>query len=181
MSQTINLALIIGSLRKASINRVFAEYITSQLPEHVKIEEVAIADLPLYNQDYDNQTIKSYDQVRKQIKQADAVLIVTPEHNRTLPAALKNVIDIASRPHGESAWANKKVALVTASPGSYGARDSGLDVRKVMQSLASQVMIAPEIYLSRATESLDDGQVSSERTQKYLNKFANELVDFIGE
>ena len=100
MSQTINLALIIGSLRKASINRVFAEYITSQLPEHVKIEEVAIADLPLYNQDYDNQTIESYDQVRKQIKQADAVLIVTPEHNRTLPAALKNVIDIASRPHG---------------------------------------------------------------------------------
>lgn len=59
MSQTINLALIIGSLRKASINRVFAEYITSQLPEHVKIEEVAIADLPLYNQDYDNQTIES--------------------------------------------------------------------------------------------------------------------------
>lgn len=115
MSVSINIALIIGSLRKESINRKFAEYIVSQMPDHVNIKEVDIADLPLYNQDYDDKTIDSYERVRQQLKDADAVLIVTPEYNRTMPAALKNVIDIASRPYKESVWTHKKVAVVTAS------------------------------------------------------------------
>lgn len=180
MSASTNIALIIGSLREASINRKFAEYIVSQLPESVTLTEVQIADLPLYNQDYDDQTIDSYERVRKQIKEADAVLIVTPEHNRTMPAALKNVIDIGSRPHGDSAWTDKKVAVVTASPGTYGARASGLDVRKSMQMLSAQMMISPEVYLGRATDSLDEDGNVSERTQKFLQKFVDEFVVFAG-
>nr|WP_317200802.1 NAD(P)H-dependent oxidoreductase [uncultured Psychrobacter sp.] len=178
MSTTI--ALIIGSLRKASINRKFAEYIVSQLPDDIKVEEVIIDDLPLYNQDYDDQSIDSYDRVRQQIKTANAVLIVTPEHNRTMPAALKNVIDIGSRPHGDSVWTTKRVAVVTASPGTYGGRSSGLDVRKSMQMLSAQMMISPEVYLGHATDSLDDAGQVSERTQKFLKKFTDELATFAG-
>ena len=181
MDNTKKLGLIIGSLRKDSINRMVAEYIVSQLPENIEVEEIEIAQLPLYNQDYDKQTIESYDQVRQKIKEVDTVLIVTPEHNRTLPAALKNVIDIASRPHGDSAWSGKKVAVVTASPGTYGGRQCGLDVRKSMQALSAKVMIAPEVYLSHASDSIEDGKVSNEKTQQYLTKFADALVQFIEE
>lgn len=180
MNASTNIALIIGSLREASINRKFAEYMVSQLPNSVTATEVQIADLPLYNQDYDDQTIESYDRVRKQIKNAEAVLIVTPEHNRTMPAALKNVIDIASRPHGDSAWTDKKVAVVTASPGTYGGRASGLDVRKSMQMLSAQMMISPEVYLGHATDSLNEDGSVSERTQKFLQKFVDEFVVFAG-
>ena len=178
MSVATTIALVIGSLREESINRKFAEYIVSQLPESVTVNEVNIADLPLYNQDYDGTTIESYERVRQQIKDADAVLMVTPEHNRTMPAALKNVIDIGSRPYGSSVWTDKKVAVVTASPGTYGGRSSGLDVRKSMQMLSAKMMISPEVYLSHATDSLDEEGVSSERTQKFLQKFASELAKF---
>ena len=180
MSAPTNIALIIGSLRKESINRKFAELMVSQMPDGIDIEEVNIADLPLYNQDYDETTIDSYERVRKQLKAADAILIVTPEHNRTMPAALKNVIDIASRPYKENIWTTKKVAVVTASPSTYGARDSGLDVRKSMQMLSAQMMISPEVYLGNATDSLDDEGKVSERTQKYLQRFVDAFVLFAG-
>jgi len=179
MSAPIKIALIIGSLRKASINRKFAAYIVSQMPENIRVEEVNIADLPLYNQDYDDTKIDSYERVRQQLKSADAVLIVTPEHNRTMPAALKNVIDIASRPYKHSVWTHKKVAVVTASPSNYGGINSGLDVHKSMQLLAANMMIQPEVYLSRATESLNDDGSVTERTQQYLQKFIDELVVFV--
>lgn len=180
MSASINIALIIGSLRKASINRKFAELMVSQMPESVVIEEVHIADLPVYNQDYDDTTIDSYERVRKQLKNADAVLIVTPEHNRTMPAALKNVIDIGSRPYKENVWTAKRVAVVTASPSTYGARDSGLDVRKSMQMLSAQMMISPEVYLGNATDSLNEDGSVSERTQKFLQRFVSDFADFAG-
>lgn len=181
MEKKIKLALVIGSLRDASINRIYANHIVSQLPEHIEVEEVTISDLPLYNQDFDSQHIESYERVRSQIKAADALLIVTPEHNRTMPAALKNVIDIGSRPHKQGVWENKKVALVTAVPGTYGGRGSGLDVRKVMQSLSANMMVSPEVYLSHATESIEDGKVTSERTQEFLQKFIDALVKFVEE
>ncbi|MGP5495184.1 NADPH-dependent FMN reductase [Psychrobacter celer] len=179
MRESITIALIIGSLRKDSINRKFAEYVVSQMPSGVTINEVNIADLPLYNQDYDGTTIDSYERVRQQLKAADAVLIVTPEHNRTMPAALKNVIDIASRPYKQSIWTDKKVAVMTASPSSYGGINSGLDVRKSMQMLSAQMMIRPEVHLSRATDSLNEDGSVSERTQKYLQKFVEAFVDFV--
>ncbi|PNK60672.1 NADPH-dependent FMN reductase [Psychrobacter sp. FDAARGOS_221] len=179
--QSKKLALIIGSLRKQSINRQVAEYICSQLPAHIEVEEINIATLPLYNQDYDQQQIDSYDAVRKQIKNADAILIVTPEHNRTLPAALKNIIDIGSRPHGDSAWDNKKIAIATASPGRYGAINCGVDLRKVMHSLHTRVMNQPEVYLNNADKSLSNGAVSDEHTQAFLQKFSAALTQFIEE
>ena len=180
MSAPTTIALIIGSLRKESINRKFAEYIVSQMPESITVKEINIADLPLYNQDYDEITIDSYERVRQQMSAADAVLIVTPEHNRTMPAALKNVIDIASRPYKESVWHDKKVAVVTASPSNYGGISSGLDVRKSMQMLSANMMVSPEVYLSQATDSLTETGEVTERTQRYLQKFIDDLVAFAG-
>lgn len=177
-----NIGLIIGSLRKDSINRKYANAIVAELGKidsDLTISEIQIGDLPLYNQDFDDQTIDSYERVRKHIKDADAILIVTPEHNRTMPSALKNIIDIGSRPVGKSAWQGKKAAVVTASPGTYGGINSALDVRKSMQALGVTVMVNPEVYLAKATENLTDGKINSERTEQFLAKFAQRFAEFI--
>ena len=166
------IALIIGSLSQSSINRVVAEHLTAQAPAGVEIAEVPIGDLPLYTQDLDNQSLPVYERVRTQLKAADAVLIVSPEHNRTMPAAVKNLIDIASRPVGHNLWSGKKVAVVTASPGSYGGVHSGLQIRQSLQSLGAEVLISPEVFLSRANAALEQGKVVDERTVGFLNKFA---------
>lgn len=161
------IAFIIGSLSQQSINRHVANEILKNAPQDIEIEEIQINDLPLYTQDLDDQTIPAYDRIRQQIKEAEAVLIVSPEHNRSVPAALKNVIDIATRPFGQNVWANKKVAIVAASPGAYGGINSGVDLRKIMHAVGANVLNQPEVYLSRASLEID------ERTAGFLAKFAN--------
>lgn len=160
------IALIIGSLSQHSINRQIARAICQNVPADIDIEEVQIHDLPLYTQDLDSQSPAAYERVRAQIRHADAVLIVSPEHNRSMPAAMKNVLDIVSRPFGQNQWAGKKVAVVTASPGAYGGINAGLHLRQSLQAVGANVLSAPEVYLSRASAEVD------ERTQGFLTKFA---------
>ncbi|MDO5058564.1 MAG: NAD(P)H-dependent oxidoreductase [Neisseria sp.] len=166
------IALVIGSLSRQSINRIVAEHIAAQAPAGVTVEEVHIGDLPLYTQDRDAESVPQYDRVRAQLAAADAVLIVSPEHNRGVPAAMKNLIDVASRPYGQSVWNGKKAAIVTASPGHAGGLSSNLQIRQSLQSLGADVLISPEVTLSRATAALADGKVADERTIGFLNKFA---------
>lgn len=168
------IALIVGSLSRQSINRSIANFISAQAPDDVSIDLVNIADLPLYTQDLDSETIPAYDRVRAQIAAADAVLFVSPEHNRSMPAAVKNIVDIASRPFGSNLWNGKKVAIVTASPGSYGGINSGLHLRQSLQAIGADVLLSPEVFLSRANTALDaNGQVADERTAGFLKKFAD--------
>ncbi|MBH5329610.1 NAD(P)H-dependent oxidoreductase [Eikenella sp. S3360] len=176
------IALIIGSLSRPSLNRSIAEHIAAQAPQGVAVEEIALAALPLYTQDLDTQDIPAYNRVRAQLKAADAVLIVSPEHNRSIPAAVKNLIDAASRPFGQSVWNGKKTAIVTASPGGYGGINSGLHLRQVLQSLGADVLIAPEVFLSRANAALNEnGKVADERTAGFLNKFAAAFYEWAAQ
>ncbi|URL02253.1 NAD(P)H-dependent oxidoreductase [Avibacterium sp. 20-126] len=175
----MNISLIIGSLSKQSINRSIANYIVAQFPAEVKVQEVRIDDLPLYTQDRDKESVAEYDRVREQIKMADAVLIVSPEHNRAIPAATKNIIDIASRPYGQNLWQGKKVAIVTASPSAYGGINAGLQIRQSLQSIGANVLISPEVFLSRATQALNEqGEVADERTAGFLSKFAQTFIQW---
>lgn len=175
------IALIVGSLSRPSLNRSIAEYIVAQAPAGVTVEEVRIDDLPLYTQDLDAQSIPAYDRVRAQLAAADAVLIVSPEHNRSIPAAVKNLIDIGSRPFGQSVWGGKKTAIVTASPGGFGGINSGLHLRQSLQSLGADVLISPEVFLGRANAALDaEGKVSDERTAGFLRKFAAAFYGWVG-
>lgn len=174
-----NIAVIIGSISRNSLNRKVANHITQALGEHT-ISEVRIDDLPLYTQDRDAEQIDSYDRIRAQIAAADAVLIVSPEHNRSMPAAMKNALDIASRPNGANLWVNKKVAIVTASPGSYGGINSGMHLRQSLQALGATVMVAPEVYLSQAHLAFgEDGLVNNERTANFLNRFASSFSAWV--
>lgn len=161
------IAIIVGSLSQKSINRQVAMEICKNASTDIEIESVQIADLPLYTQELDATEIPEYERVRGQLASADAVLIVSPEHNRSVPAALKNMIDVCSRPYGKNLWNRKKVALVTASPGAYGGINSGLHLRQILQAVGANVFSAPEVYLSKASLEID------ERTQSFLAKFAN--------
>ena len=162
------IALVVGSLSRQSINRAVAQHLAAQAPACVSVVEVEIGDLPLYTQDLDKETVPAYERVRAQLCDADAVLLVSPEHNRSVPAALKNLLDIGTRPQGQSVWSGKKVAVVTASQGAYGGINAGVHLRQILQAMGANVLVAPEVYLSRANaQSPED-----ERTAAFLNKFA---------
>lgn len=175
-----HIALIIGSLSQNSLNRKIANHIVKHLPSDITVDEVIIADLPLYTQDLDGDEIASYERVRTQIQSATAVLIVSPEHNHSIPAAMKNVLDIASRPSGQNLWVNKKVAVITASPGSYGGINSGLHLRQSLQAVGADVFRSPEVYLSQAHTAVDEqGQVVNEHTSQFLIKFSTAFADWV--
>ncbi|MBN6709698.1 NAD(P)H-dependent oxidoreductase [Haemophilus haemoglobinophilus] len=161
------IAVVLGSLSQNSLHRHIVNEILKSVPQGVEVEEVQINDLPLYTQDLDSQSIPAYDRVRAQLKSADAVLIASPEHNRSIPAALKNLIDLATRPFGQNVWTGKKAAVITASPGAYGGINAGIDLRKVLHAVGANVLAQPEIYLSRASSDID------ERTGNFLAKFAD--------
>ncbi len=175
----MKIAIINGSLSQQSINGHIANFIALQFPADVSSHKVTISDLPLYTQDLDSQSIPSYDRVRTEIKEADAVLIVTPEHNRSMPAALKNVIDIGSRPYGQGAWTNKKVAVVTASPGTFGGLICSLQVRQSLQMLNANILQAPEVCLGRFNAVDEQGNITDERSANFLKQFAHTFIDWV--
>lgn len=112
----MKVALVLGSISQKSMTHKIAQFIVKQFPEDIQCDVVQIQDLPLYTQDLDSITVPVYERVREQLKTADAVLIVTPEHNRSVPASLKNLLDIGSRPSGQNVWAGKKLLLQLPLP-----------------------------------------------------------------
>jgi chromate reductase, NAD(P)H dehydrogenase (quinone) len=117
MDKVRDIAVIVGSLRKESINLKVAHALAALAPADLKLSVVDIAQLPIYNPDSDENPPAAWTTFRERIESADGVLFVTPEYNSSVPAALKNAIDVGSRPYGKSAWSGKPGAVVTASPG----------------------------------------------------------------
>ena len=115
MKNTYDVAVFVGSLRKESFNRKVAQALAELAPEKLKLQIVEIGQLPLYNQDSDENPPALYTEFRNRVRKADAVLFVTPEYNRSVPAVLKNALDVASRPYGESAWDGKPGAVISVS------------------------------------------------------------------
>ncbi|RZS31743.1 NADPH-dependent FMN reductase [Corticibacter populi] len=167
------IAVIVGSLRKASINRKLAKALVRLAPADVVFDWVEIGDLPLYNQDDDEAQAASVQRVKAQIAHADGLLIVTPEHNRTIPAALKNVLDHGSRPYGKNVWAGKAAGVLGTSPGGIGTALAQQHLRGVLAALGVRVLPQPDAYLQyregMVTEDGEIGEASREFLQKWLN------------
>jgi chromate reductase, NAD(P)H dehydrogenase (quinone) len=160
------IAIVVGSLRRDSINRKVARSLCALGGERLDCSIVEIGDLPLYNQDYDGAAEQppAYVRLRDEIRAADGVLFVTPEYNRGIPGVLKNAIDVGSRPYGQSVWNQKPAAIVSASPGSIGGFGANHQLRQACVFLNMPVMQHPEAYLGRvgddsfdADGSLEDG------------------------
>jgi chromate reductase, NAD(P)H dehydrogenase (quinone) len=172
MQQTRNVAVIVGSLRKDSINRKVANALVELAPASLQLGIVEIGELPIYNQDGDADPPAAWTQFRERIRAADAVLFVTPEHNRSVPAALKNALDIGSRPYGKSAWNGKPGAVVSASPGAIGGFGANHHLRQSLVFLNVPAMPQPEAYLGGADKLFDaQGRLANEDTRKFLQGF----------
>lgn len=174
MSQ-YKIAVVVGSLRKESFNARLAEGLTRLAPSSFTFNKLRIDDLPLYNQDDDDNQAEAVKRLKGEIAAADAVLFVTPEYNRSIPGVLKNAIDHASRPYGQSAWAGKPAGVVGASIGSIGTALSQQHLRNVLAYLDMPTMGQPEAFIHVRDGLFDDkgdiGAGSREFLQNWMNAF----------
>lgn len=172
MAGKMKVAVIVGSLRKGSLNRMVAEALKELAPPELELGIVEIGGLPLYNQDLDANPPPEWTAFREAIRPADAVLFVTPEHNRSVPAALKNALDVGSRPYGKSVWNGKPGAVVSASPGAAGGFGANHHLRQSLVFLNVPAMAQPEVYLGQADKLFDQGgKLVNDGTRKFLTGF----------
>ncbi len=171
---------IVGSLSSTSINRILAKALIHLAPDDLSFVEIPIRDLPLYSQDYDADYPPEGRVLKEAIAAVDAVLFVTPEFNRSIPGALKNAIDWASRPWGENSFDHMPAAVIGASPGSVGTAVGQQSLRAVLSFANARQMTAPEAYITFRPEIYgEDGSVSDESTAQFLREYMREFRDHI--
>lgn len=178
----MNIVCIIGSLREKSFNRALFNTLVEVAPEGVAVREAPIGGLPLYNADNENPLPDSVQTFKKAIENADGVIIITPEYNRSISGVLKNAIDWASRPDGGSSWAGKAVTTMGATPGSLGTAAAQMHLKGILVYLGTRPMGQPEFYFGKAHEYLDDagGAISDEKMRERVKKFLTAFVTHIG-
>ncbi len=180
MKPVYSVAVLVGSLRKDSINRKLAHALAALAPDSLKLQSVEIGELPLYNQDLDESPPAPWIAFRQRILAADAVLFVTPEYNRSVPAALKNALDVGSRPYGKSVWSGKPGAIVSASPGPIGGFGANHHLRQSLVFLNVPAMQQPEAYLGGADKLFDSsGQLTNDASRELLQRFLQTYAAWI--
>jgi chromate reductase len=182
MSATRKIASFVGSLRKGSYNRMTAKALAALAPAGLQLQIVEIGQLPLYNQDRDDDGTPAPEWVafREKVKAADAVLFVTPEYNRSIPGVLKNAIDVGSRPYGHSAWAGKPGAVVSVSPGAIGGFGANHHLRQSLVFLNVPTMQQPEAYIGGAATLFDkEGHPTNEGMRKFFKDFMEAFAAWI--
>lgn len=175
-------AVLVGSLRKESFSKKVANNLVTLLPEGFEPDFVDISNLPLYNQDYDteNNIPETYKVFREQVRSADAVLFVTPEYNRSVPGALKNAIDVGSRPKETSVWNDKPAGIVSVSPSNLSAFGSNHHLRQSLVFFNMPVVQQPEAYIGNVAGLLDEnGKITSQDTMAFLQSFVDSFVKLI--
>ncbi|MCE9650525.1 MAG: NAD(P)H-dependent oxidoreductase [Parvibaculum sp.] len=180
MAKARKVAVLVGSLRKASYNRKMALALAKLAPETLKLEIVEIGALPHYNEDDEGQPPAAWVAFRDAVKACDALLFVTPEYNRSVPGVLKNAIDVGSRPYGSSVWSGKPGAVVSVSPGAMGGFGSNHHLRQSLVFLDVPTLQQPEAYIGGAATLFDDaGGIAKEDTKKFLTKFLEAFAAWI--
>ena len=171
MAQKI-IAVLAGSLRKESLTRKMAKELMKLSPGSLKLELIEIGELPLYNQDSEDNPPAAWTEFRERIRNVDGVLFVTPEYNRSVPGALKNALDVGSRPYGKSAWDGKPGAVVSVSPSAIGGFGANHHLRQSMVFLNMPAMQQPEAYIGQAANLFDEqGSILNESTREFAKMF----------
>jgi chromate reductase len=176
----LTVGYFVGSLAKNSINRKLAIALVRLAPPGLAMEEIPIRDLPLYSYDYDEAYPPAGQVLKDAIARVDAVLFVTPEYNRSIPGALKNAIDWASRPWGTNSFSRKPSAIIGTSPGKIGTAVAQQHLRSIMAFCNSPLMNAIEAYIEFSPGLItDDGSVTVSSTEEFLRNYMNEFKGFI--
>lgn len=172
--------IVIGSIRKNSFSEQLAKNIVELFPEGYEAEFVEIANLPLYSQDSDENIPEVYTSFRETVKGLDAVLFVTPEHNRSIPAALKNALDVGSRPYGSNVWNGKPALIVSQSPSNLSGFGANHHLRQVLAFLNMPVVQQPEVYIANVHELLgEDGKITNQGTVDFLQSVVDTFVALV--
>ncbi|MCO6542019.1 MAG: NAD(P)H-dependent oxidoreductase [Lactobacillus sp.] len=181
MTKTIG--IFVGSLRKGSYSRIIAQEMAKQFPAGYEAKFIEIGDLPLYNQDFDdlNEVPAQYPKFRDEVKAIDAALFVTPEYNRSVPAVLKNALDVASRPYGANVWDGKPAAVVSVSIGAISGFGANQHLRQALVFLNMPTLQQPEAYIGNVTNFIDEdkGEVNNRGTKDFLKSIDEAFVKLI--
>jgi chromate reductase, NAD(P)H dehydrogenase (quinone) len=171
---------VVGSLRKESFNRKLANALVKLAPADFNFKELKIGDLPLYDQDDDNSQAPEVQRLKSELRAVDAVMFVTPEYNRSVPGVLKNALDHASRPKGQSAWAGKPAGVIGISITSVGTAVSQLHLRTILAYLDMPTLGQPEVYLQAKDGFFDEGgNVANADTRKFLHGWMDKYAAWV--
>jgi len=174
-------AVIVGSLRKNAYSRLVSRVLIASAPDHINMKLVEIGQLPFYNQDLEEaQPPEPWLAFRHTIKAVDAVLFVTPEYNRSMPAALKNAIDVGSRPRGQNIWSEKAAGVVSVSPGAIGGFGANNHLRQSLMAVNMPTLQHPEAYIGGVAPFFDsNGELINDDTRAFLKLFMDTFATWI--
>ena len=173
------IATLVGSLRRESFNRQFAEALVKLAPGDFNFDFLEIGDLPLYNQDDDANQAPQVKRLKQQLRDAQGVLFVTPEYNRSLPGVLKNAIDNASRPYGDSAWAGKPAGIVGVSVGAIGTACAQQALRDVLAYLDMPTLGQPEAFIQQKDDLYDGAGNIGDASREFLQGWMDRYVAWV--
>lgn len=181
MSDPVRILGIAGSLREASYNRGVLRAAKELAPEGSSIDIFELDGIPGFNQDEEQNPPEKVAEFKQKIREADAILFVTPEYNYSVPGVLKNAIDWASRPYGDSAWNGKPAAIMGASIGGIATARAQYHLRQMMVFLNMFPINQPEVMIGKAGEKFDEqGNLTDEATKKYIRRLLESLVEWTG-
>lgn len=174
--------IVVGSIRENSFSERVAKALVSLLPEGYEANYIKIDHLPLYNQDHDENSPQEFVDLRNEVEAQDALIFVTPEHNRSVPAPLKNAIDAASRPYGENKWAGKPALIASQSPGAISGFGANHHLRQMLTFVDVPVVQQPEVYIAETPALFgENGEFLQEGTEDFLQSAVDALVDLEGK
>lgn len=174
------IAVLIGSLRKESINRKLANEVIRLAPESLELEIVEIGQLPHYNEDLDGNPPSEWVEFRHKIGEADGYLFFTPEYNRSISGVMKNALDVGSRPYGQSKWGGKPGAIVSSSMSPLGGTLANHVLRQSMVFLNIYMMQQPEAYIGSSWQLFDEGNnLKNESTQQFLKSWVDAFAEWV--
>jgi chromate reductase, NAD(P)H dehydrogenase (quinone) len=179
MNKIFRILGIAGSLRRESYNRAALRAASKLVPEGVILETFELDGIPVFNQDEEQNPLPKVVEFKRRIREADAILFVTPEYNYSVPGMLKNAIDWASRPYGDSAWNGKPAAIMGASPSVMGTARAQYHLRQIMVFLNMFPINQPEVMISNATDRFDKaGNLTDEKTKDLIRQLLKNLVEW---
>ncbi len=179
MSRQVRILGIAGSLRRESYNRAALRAATQLVPEGATIETFELDGIPGFNQDEEQNPPTKVVELKKRIREIDAILFVTPEYNYSIPGVLKNAIDWASRPYGDSAWNGKPAAIMGASIGAIGTARAQYHLRQMMVFLNMFPVNQPEVMIANASERFDaEGNLTDDATKEFIRQLLQSLVEW---
>lgn len=176
------IAVIVGSLRKDSLNLKLAHQLIQLAPDSLQLELISIGNLAIYNADLDDEgkTPEAWKNFRNKMKAFQGILFITPEYNRSIPGVLKNALDVGSRPYGQSIWSGKPAGIISASPGAIGGFGANHHLRQSLVFLDAPVMQQPEAYIGHAANLFnEEGELTNNDTRYFLIQFITTYANWV--